>query len=145
MGPVSPGLWPGPKDSRPQERKDKMQTLIWGPVRVGAHMGPYGPLWVHIWAHMGPYMSPCGPFWVLLDRSWDSVNFPSTFRKTIWTNFARFGSKNCILMEFLNDSGSFLLEKLKNHFILTKNHNIWPKIPKIPQQSRKFPEILMNS
>ena len=26
----------------------------WGPVRVGAHMGPYGPLWAHIWAHMGP-------------------------------------------------------------------------------------------
>ena len=27
----------------------------WGPVRVGAHMDPYGPLW----AHKGPY----GPIW----------------------------------------------------------------------------------
>ena len=37
-----------------------------GPVRVGAHMGPYGPLWAHIWAHIwahvGPYR-PHGPLW----------------------------------------------------------------------------------
>ena len=91
----------------------------WGPVRVGAHMGPYGPIWV------------------LLDRSWKfrklSVRFPSDF----WTNFARFGSKNWILMKFLNDSVSFLLEKLKNHDILTKSLDIWPKIQKIPEQSKK--------
>ena len=39
----------------------------WGPVRVGALMGPY----------MGPY----GPLWVLLDRSWRSCKIPYTFRK----------------------------------------------------------------
>ena len=92
----------------------------WGPVRVGAHMGPYGPMWAH--------MGLCGPLWVLLDRSWDCVNFPSTFiktfRKTIWTNFARFGSRNGILIKFLDDSASFLLEKLKNHVIFAKNPNI---------------------
>ena len=48
----------------------------WGPVRVGAHMGPYGPIYGPIWAHVGP----CGPIWVLLDRSWKKrqlyVNFP---------------------------------------------------------------------
>ena len=32
-------------------------------------------------------------------------------------------------------------EKLKNHVISTKNLNICPKIPKIPEESRKFPEI----
>ena len=37
-----------------------------------------------------------------------------------------------ILMEFPNDSASFLLEKLKIHVISTKNPNIWPKIQKIP-------------
>ena len=44
-------------------------------------------------------------------------------------------------MKFLNDSASFLLEKLKNHVILIKNHNILPQIPKIPEKtknSRKF-------
>ena len=101
----------------------------WVPGRVGAHMGPYGPMW----ALMGP------PGQVLEKRKL-SVNFPSTFRKTIWTNFARFGPRNGILMKFLNDSASFLLEKLKNHVILTKNPNIWPKIPKIPQKSRKIPK-----
>ena len=71
----------------------------------------------HIWAHMGPY----GSSWTGLGKS---VNFPSTFRKHFWTNFARFGSKNGILMKFLNDSASFLLEKLKNHVILTQSPNI---------------------
>ena len=33
----------------------------WGPVRVGAHMGPHGPLW----ALMGP-MGPYGPLWALM-------------------------------------------------------------------------------
>ena len=36
-GAPGPGLGPSPG---------------WGPVRVGAHMGPYGPLW----AHMGPIL-----------------------------------------------------------------------------------------
>ncbi len=34
----------------------------------------------------------------------------------------------------------FVPEKLKNQVILTKNLNIWPKIPKIPQKSRKIPK-----
>ena len=56
---------------------------IYGPIR--AHMGPYmglcGPIWAHlgpcepIWVHMGPY----GSSWTGLGKS---VNFPSTFRKT---------------------------------------------------------------
>ena len=39
--------------------------MYFGPVRVGAHMGPYGPLW----AHVGPYgpirvhKGPYGPLW----------------------------------------------------------------------------------
>ena len=40
----------------------------WGPVRVGAHMGPYGPLW----AHVGPY----GSSWTGLGRS-GHVRFPT--------------------------------------------------------------------
>ena len=97
----------------------------WGPVRVGAHMGPYmgpyGLIYGPIWALMGPYMGPYGISWTGLG---EGVNFPSTFRKTIWTNLSRFGSKNGILMKFLDDSASFLLEKLKNHVILIKNLNI---------------------
>ena len=90
-------------------------------------MGPYG----RIWAIMGPYMGPYEPVWTHMGpygSSWtglgDSVNFPSTFRRDFWTNLARFGSKTHFLMKFLNDSGLFLLEKLKNHIILTKNLNI---------------------
>ena len=39
-----PNIWPGPGLG---------PSPGWGPVRVGAHMGPYGP----IWAHKGPYVS----------------------------------------------------------------------------------------
>ena len=48
----------------------------------------------------------------------------STFRKTIWTKLEYFGSKTNFLMKFIDDSASFLLEKLKNHVILTINLNI---------------------
>ena len=62
-----------------------------------------------------------------------------TWRKSeFWSNLARFGSRNGILTKWHNDSASFLLEKLKNQVILIKNFNIWPKIPKIPQKSRKI-------
>ena len=54
----------------------------WGPIRVGAHMGPYGPLWAlmgpygPLWAHMGPY----GPMWAHMGPPEqvleDYVNFP---------------------------------------------------------------------
>ena len=59
----------------------------WGPVRVGAHMGPYGPIYwpiygpiyKPIWAHVGPF----GSMWALMGppgRSWKkrqlSINFP---------------------------------------------------------------------
>ena len=47
-------------------------------------------------AHMGPYGPHMGPY----------------------------GFKIGFLMKFLNDSASFLLEKLKNQVILTKNPNI---------------------
>ena len=86
----------------------------WGPVRVGAHMGPYG-------AHMGP------PGQV---RTWPNQDF--------WSNLVRFGSRNGILTKFHNDSASFLLEKLKNQVILTKNPNIWLKIQKKSRNSQKF-------
>merc|ERR1712078_683065 len=64
------------------------------------HMGPYGPLWAH--------MGLPGQVLEVLE---DSVRFPSTFRRDIWTHFARFGSKTKLLMKFLNDSASFLPEK----------------------------------
>ena len=64
-----------------------VQNIGLGP---GPGWGPYGPLWAHIWAHMGL------PGQVLEKAS--------TFRKTIWTNLARFGSKTHFLMKFLNDS-----------------------------------------
>ena len=62
---------------------------IYGPIwaLVGPYMGPYGHIYKPIWAHMGPY----GSSWTGLGRLCKlSVNFPSTFRKTIWTNLARF-------------------------------------------------------
>ena len=100
----------------PKSWSQKIQKMTPRGVRPGwggPGWGPYGPMW----ALMGPY----GSSWTGLGKS---VNFPSTFRKTIWTNFACFGSENGILMKFLDDSASFLLEKLKNHVILTKNPNI---------------------
>ena len=72
--------------------------------RVGAQSG-LGP---------GPGWGPYGSSWTGLG---DSVRFPSTFRRDIWTNFARFGSQTYFLMKFIHDSASFLLEKLKNHII----------------------------
>ena len=97
-----------------------------GPVRVGAHMGPYGPLWAHIWAHM--------------DRSWRfrqlSVNFP----EDIWTNFARFGSKNGILTKFIDCCMAFGGEAKKTHYFykkssyLTKNKKYF----KSPKKYVKF-------
>ena len=51
-----------------------------------------------------------------------------TWRKSeFWSNLARFESRNGILTKWSNDSASFLLEKLKNHVVLTKNLNIWQK------------------
>ena len=38
--------------------------------------------------------------------------------------FGTFGSRNGILTKFIDDSASFLPEKLNNHVILTKNLNI---------------------
>ena len=105
----------------------------WGPVRVGAHMGPYGPMW----AHMGPY----GSSWTGLG---EGVNFPSTFRRDIWTNLVRLGSKTHFFMQFLDDSASLWLEKLKNHVVLTKNlifdlksNKYHKKIKKIQKQMIK--------
>ena len=40
------------------------------------------------------------------------------------------GSRNGVLTKFIDDSASFLLEKLKNHVILIKNPNILTKNPK---------------
>ena len=130
-GPIRAHMGPNP-DGAPMGRPPKAAAPLflgpspgWGPVRVGAHMDPYGPLW----AHMGPY----GSSWTGLGKS---VNFPSTFRRDFRTNFARFGSKTKILIRFLNDYASFLLlpEKLKNHFMFTKNPNTWPIIFKILQK-----------
>ena len=39
----------------------------------------------------------------------------STFRKTIWTNLARFGSKSHFLMKFLDDSASFFGQETHEH------------------------------
>ena len=80
------------------------------------------------WTHMGPYGAHMGPPGQV--RTWPNQDF--------WSNLTRFGSRNGILTKWHNDSASFLLEKLKNQVILTKNPNIWPKIPKIPEKSRKF-------
>ena len=53
----------------------------WGPVRVGAHMGPYGP----VCAHMGLPGQ-------VLEVLEDSVNFPSTFRKVSVRLLDQFGT-----------------------------------------------------
>ena len=92
-----------------------ISALVWVGARSGlgsiwALMGPYGPMW----ALMGP------PGQVLEKAS----TFRLTFRRDFWTNFARFGSKTKFFMKFLDDSASFLLEKLKKHVILTKSSNI---------------------
>ena len=119
-------------DRKIPEKSDVTLSFVEGcraRARVGAQSGlgpgpgwgPYGPIygaiWAHIWAHVGPY----GPSWTGLG---EGVNFPSTFRRDIWTNLVRLGSKTHFLMKFLNDSTSFLLEKLKNQVILTKNPNM---------------------
>ena len=49
---------------------------------------------------------------------------PDMTEVRVWFNFARFGSRNGILTKFIDDSASFLPEKLKNLVILRKNLNI---------------------
>ena len=57
-----------------------------------------------------------------------------------WFNFARFGFKIRFLTKFHNDFASLLPEKPQNHFILSKNFNIWRKIRKIPPKiPQKYP------
>ena len=69
-----------------------------------------------MWAHMGTQ----GPSWTGLG---EGVNFPSTFRRDIWTNFARFGSKTKLLKNVLDDSAWFCVEKLKKPNKDTKRPN----------------------
>ena len=105
---------------------------ITGPIWV--HMGLYGPIWALMGPYKGPYMGPYGSSWT---GRGEGVNFPSTFRKTIWTNLIRFGSKINFLIKFLNDSASFLLEKLKNQVILIQNLNL-------TKEPKNTPTILKN-
>ena len=58
--------------------------------------GP-GPGWAQSGLGPGPGWGPYGPIWVLLDRSWQVRTCPIS---DFWSNFARFGSKNCILIKF---------------------------------------------
>ena len=108
---------------------------MWGPVRVGAQSGlgpgpgwgPYGPLWAHIWANMGPYGPIYGPIWAHMGpygTSWIGLGRLRKLSVKLLDQFRTFRVQNLLLMKFLNDSASFLLEKLKNHVILTKNLNI---------------------
>ena len=69
---------------------------------------------------------------------WSQEEVRTCPNSDFWSNFARFGSRNGILTKWHNDSGSFLLEKLKIQVILTKNLNIWPQIPKIPKEILKI-------
>ena len=54
---------------------------------------------------------------VLLDWSWQVWTCPN---HDFWSNLARFGTKNGISTKFIDDSATFLLEKLTNHYIFTK-------------------------
>ena len=83
-------------------------------------MVPYGPIYGPRWALMGP------PGQVLAGPISD-----------FWSNFARFGSKNGILTKFVNDSASFLPEKLKNHVILTKKIKYLTKDPENTSKNKQ--------
>ena len=85
------------------------------------HMGPYGPTYGPIWAHVGPY----GPIWALMGPPGQVRTCPIS---DFWSNFARFGSKTKFLTKFLDDSAWFLLEKLKKHVILTKSVLYGPSV-----------------
>ena len=54
-------------------------------------------------------------------RSWQVRTCPIS---DFWSSFARFRSKNGILMNLIHDSASFLPEKLNNQVILTPNLNV---------------------
>ena len=108
------GLAPAPPETRgparppPERRNPPEKTLSF--LSANAGCGPYGP----IWAHVGPYVSSstglgrCG-----------HVRFP-TFGPISHVS----GPKLGFLTKFIDDSASFLLEKLKNQVILIKNLNI---------------------
>ena len=58
----------------------------------------------------------------------------------VLVKFYSFGFKICFLMKFLDDSASFLLEKLKNQVILTKIEPLWAhKGPYGPIRALKGP------
>ena len=71
----------------------------WGPVRVGAHMGPYG-------------------------SSWTGLGRLRKLSVRLLDQFRTFRVQKLYFYEIINDSASFLPEKLNNHVILTKNPDI---------------------
>ena len=63
---------------------------------------------------------------VLLDRSWQVRTW---LKDEFWSNLARFGSRNGILMKFIDDAALFLLEKPKKHmffYVTHFYHRFWP-------------------
>ena len=56
-------------------------------------------------------------------------------RSGFWSNFACFGSKTYFLMQFLNDSAWFCMEKVKKHSFETKNKK---KIKNTKRNLRKY-------
>ena len=83
--------------------------------------------------HCHPCIFPC----VFLSL-WSQEKVRTWRKDEFRSNFTRFGSRNGILTKFIDDSAWFLLEKLKNHVILSKNLNIWSKNQKIFEKIRKI-------
>ena len=88
---------------------------------------------IYIFPKYVPYIFPC----VFLNL-WSQEEVRTWPKSEFWFNFARFGSRNCILMKFIDDSAWLLSEKLKNHIFSTQNRNIWKEIPKIFQKIMKI-------
>ena len=91
----------------------------------------------YIFPRYVPCIFPC----VFLNI-WSQEELRTWRKEEFWSNLACFGSRNSILTKFINDSASFLLGKLKNHIILIKKLNIWPKILRTPKKSKKILKIL---
>ena len=86
----------------------------WDPVRVGAHMGPYGPIYGPIWALMGPYMRPYGPIWALMGPPGQVLAGPDMSDFRLLIEFCMFEVQTKFLTKLIDDSAWFFLEKRKN-------------------------------
>ena len=113
-----------PKAAAPLGRRRRRRLCFWWFSLIDIYgYSLYSPDIFHI-CFLDMFHVQGGIFPCVFLNLWSQERVRRWRKSEFWSNLARFGSKNGILTKWHNDSASFLLEKLKNQVILTKNFNI---------------------